>query len=268
MISKDSLRVAVVGAALALATLALAGLASPAFAGPAGLASVGTPLYPDLRSTSPTALRLRSSTVNGEVRHRIIFNTRLWNKGQGAFELDGISDTSGITSLTQRIYESPVGFRDEPIGSAIVAPLDFLTVPDVTRFELWTERAFNRAARRDFSRGQPLFVRDNITHCVADIVQMDPDAGAAVGAYEQCTTNVVGISVGWADVQEAGEFHQSVDVGTTPLPDGDYVLRAIADPYNHLFESADKADPARESQVANSGVTYFRIIAGQLAGIS
>ena len=42
--------------------------------------------------------------------------------------------------------------------------------------------------------------------------------------------------------------------GAERPPDGEYVLRIVADPNNHIFESEGKTDPARESQEANEYV--------------
>ena len=230
-------------------------------------ATAGTPRYPDLRMPSPTDLHLLTAAVNGVQHHRLHFTTRPWNAGAGPFEVHRDPEPSGIAALTQRIYEDPAGFRDERVGSAIFAPTDFVfSLPHIARYELWTERAFARAASRGFTRGAPIAYRDGVTHCVADSQQLDPDA-TPVAVYAQCNKFVIGISPGWADVEGWPEDFQSVDVGTAPLPDGDYVVRAIVDPENLLFESDGKADPSREGWVANSGITYFRIVGGQLAGV-
>jgi hypothetical protein len=52
---------------------------------------------------------------------------------------------------------------------------------------------------------------------------------------------------------------QWVDVGQTPLPDGDYVLRLVADPLNLIYESSDRADSGRESATVNEAVTAFTV---------
>ena len=71
-----------------------------------------------------------------------------------------------------------------------------------------------------------------------------------------------GLSAGWVDQYSYRIPQQWIDLGSEPLPDGDYVLRVVADPLNQLVESPDKADPARESPAANEGVTFFSVQAG------
>ena len=71
-----------------------------------------------------------------------------------------------------------------------------------------------------------------------------------------------GLSVGWVDDYPFYLPEQWIDLGQTPLADGDYVLRVVADPMNQFLESPDKADPARESPAANEGVTFFSLQQG------
>jgi hypothetical protein len=249
-----------VGLLCLAAALAIMAVALPASAS-------AQPLYPDLRMTSPTNLHLLVRTVDGAAQHQLRFTTRPWNAGAGPFELHRQPDTSGIAALRQRVYEDPAGFHDETIGSAIFDPLDFIFfVPHIARYELWTARGFARAESRGFTRGQPLAYRDGVSHCVADREQIDTDA-SSVAVYQECNKLVLGLSVGWADVETWPDDNQAIDLGATPLPDGDYIVRVIVDPDNLLFESDGKSDPAREGWSANSGTTYFRLIDGVLAGI-
>jgi len=257
------------GRRLAAALLGMLALAILAPTAPAGAA---TPLYPDLRMPSPTDLHLTLWPVaSGAEHYQLRFETKPSNYGRGALEVDRVPTPSGIADLTQRIYEEPAGFRDEVLGSVVFAPLDTLfPVPDLARYELWTHRHFVRAQKRNFRRGQPLHVTDNIGHCIRDDEPIDPDTPhveGESGTYHFCTKLVSGISAGWRSTQSWGDDGQYIDFGLTPLPDGDYVLRAIVDPYNLLWESDGKGDPAREGEVANSGVTYFRVIDGALVGM-
>jgi hypothetical protein len=243
-------------------TVVLNALMVAVIAGSPAMAAAA-PLYPDLRMLSPTDLGLTTADVNGQEHHVIYFDTRVANLGEGAVEVQRTPTASGIADLKQRIYESPAGFRDEVLGAVAFDPMEWsFPVPDIARYEVWSQRAFARAQARSFQRGQPLFVHDSVGHCVLDWEQLDPNAVDAA-KYPLCTRLVSGISVGWAD----REFANEVDVGAAIPPDGDYVLRVIVDPTNLLFESAGKADPARESESANSAVTYFRLSGGQLAGL-
>ena len=231
---------------------------------PAG-ASAGPGLYPDLRMLGPTELHQQTRAINGVNHYLVNFTTVPWNDGEGALEVHRTPTTTGLVDITQRIYEDPAGFHDEWLWSDVFNQTSMtFRLLDIARYELWTERAFVRAQARGFTRGQPLYVRDNISHCVADATQRDPDSGPAV--YRQCTAFVQGLSVGWGDIERWFATTQSVDFGTSPPPDGDYVIRVIVDPNNRLFESPGKQDPAREGEVANSAISYFSIVNGQLAG--
>jgi len=106
-------------------------------------------------------------------------------------------------------------------------------------------------------------VSPKVSFCMLDSIPVDASP-VNVQYYKTCTPLAQGISAGWADVYDWTLPDQWIDVGTSRLPDGDYVLRNIADPNNIVFESPGKADPAKESQVANSGVSAVKILNGQL----
>jgi hypothetical protein len=255
-------RWALLSVALVAALVAALGGASTASA----TAGVTTDLYPNLRMLSPSNLHLLTWDVGGQQHQQIHFTSRIWNAGPGALEIQRVPTTSGIADLNQRIYESPAGFHDVKLGQVVFDPTDFtFPVPDIARYEVWTKRGYNRAKARGFKRGRPLAERLNISHCVADGYQFDPNS-APQGTYAICTKVLMGISVGWADVEDYFNETQSVDFGTALPPDGDYVLRVIVDPDNLIHESPGKADPARESEIANSAVSYFRLVQGHLAG--
>jgi hypothetical protein len=73
-----------------------------------------------------------------------------------------------------------------------------------------------------------------------------------------------GLSVGWGDTYVWSLPEQWVDLGTSPLADGSYVLRSIADPLNRLHESANRADHSRESVQANEATTAFSVVGGHI----
>jgi hypothetical protein len=242
----------------------------------AASAAAGTPLYPDLQMRSPSEVHLDpwDPTGNSPDHHFLLFATDLTNAGQGALEIHRIPTASGIADLIQRIYESPVGFRDERIGAVAMDPTNTsdvfsFPVPDIARYELWTESAYRRAAARKFSRGRPLFSRD-VSYCLVNWEPVDttlPSTSETWPPYATCYPTMTGLSAGWRHHQSYFDADQWIDLGLQPLPDGNYVLRAIADPTNRLIESAGKADPARDGEIANSAVAYLSVVGGQLAGI-
>jgi hypothetical protein len=247
-------------------------------------AAPGTPLYPDLQAQSPSEVHLDAfdPTATNPDHHFLLFATGFTNAGTGALEVHRIPTASGIADLVQRIYESPAGFRDEHIGAVPIgtsdpsnvfgttADVSSFPVPDIARYELWTESGYRRAVARKFARGRPLFVHDNISFCLLNSEPVDttlPQTGEPGPPYAGCYPTMTGLSAGWRHHQSWFDADQWIDLGLQPLPDGNYVLRAIADPTNRLFESSGKADPAREGEIANSAVSYLSVVGGQLAGV-
>jgi hypothetical protein len=228
-------------------------------------ADLGTSVYPDLRVQGPSNPRFWQAdlTGSGQDHHYLLISTRIWNAGAGAFELDRTPQPSLISTLTQRIYEQPAGFHDEPIGSVALDGGAF-KAPDIARVEVWGATAFRRAQRRGFTRGAPLYSQYQ-SYCVADGEQVDPNATPAP-AYV-CSAVRQGISPGWRHVEDVTDTDEWIDFGTSPLPDGEYVVRAIVDPNDTYLESPGHADASREGEVPNSGYAYFRVIGGQLAGV-
>ena len=68
--------------------------------------------------------------------------------------------------------------------------------------------------------------------------------------------------MGWGDWYPRDVYGQWIDLDGSPLTDGDYVLRSVADPDNLIWESPNGADPSRESQVDNEATTPLRVSGG------
>jgi hypothetical protein len=233
----------------------------------AAVARAGTPTYPDVRTMPPSEIRLGTETLNGEVHHLVRFTNKVANAGEGPLELHGTPHfpLDGMFDASQWVYEQPAGVTVEPVGVFMFHPEHgHFHLDDFARYELWSRRDFERAEAKGFRRGQPLYVSPKVSFCLFDYEHVDPSKGPPVPVYRDCTPLNEGLSVGWADVYRWGLNDQWVDVGTAPLPDGDYVIRSIADPSNILYESPGKADPARESATANSAVAYVSIVGGAL----
>lgn len=234
--------------------------------------STGAPLYPDLRALPPSDLRLSQISIDGEMHHVVRFSTLFANLGQGAFEVHGAPEVppDGTADATQRIYEFPAGFRDEPMGTIAYHPdHGHFHIDDFGRYELWTGRAFNRALGRGFERGVPLAVSDKVSFCMFDSERVDQSLTVSpIAVYRTCGPFMEGLSVGWADEYNWTLAGQWLDVGTEPLRDGDYVVRNIVDPTNRMWESDGKADPSRESTTANHAYTAFSIVGGMMRATS
>jgi hypothetical protein len=259
-LAKLKARVWVLGVAVA----ALALLASPAAS---SSATVGAPMYPDLRMLPPSGLTLVKYPINGVWHYALGFDAVTANVGPGPLEVDQVPQAtplSGLADLKQRVYEDPAGFTDIKLGAVAFSPTNYFEIPDAARYELWTRSAFIRAQAHQFTRGKPLLVKNDIRYCIHDGQQIDANIidSKHPPRYTSCSSLVQGISPGWGDVQGYWEPNQQFDFGTTPVPDGRYVIRAIVDPDNLLWESPGKADPARESQIANQGVASLDLVNG------
>lgn len=237
-----------------------------AMAAPSALAQ--GPKYPDLRSLVPSNVHLGTALVGSENHYVVRFTNVIANAGDGPFELHGAPHfpLDGQFDASQWIYHDPAGLSIEPVGSfAFHANHQHFHFDGFARYELWTKREFERAQSRNFASGAPMAVSPKVSFCILDIRRTDPSKGPPRQVYRTCTPAMEGLSPGWGDVYDWTLPDQWVDVGRTPLPDGDYVIRTIADPDNIVFESNGKADPDRESHVANSAVRYISIVNGQLA---
>jgi lysyl oxidase len=236
---------------------------------PAGAsAQVTTPLYPDVRALPPEDVRLGRETINFDRHYVIRFSTIMYNAGPGQLELHGTpaSSLNANFDATQWIYEDPAGVQVQHTGAIFMfhQAHNHFHFDGYGRYELWTKRAFERAQANGFTSGGPVFVSPKVSFCMIDSREVDTETSQQ-SRYNTCTPAMQGVSAGWADIYGWSLPDQWIDVGLAPLPDGEYVLRNIVDPFNVIFESEGRADPAKESEVANSGVTPVRILNGQLA---
>lgn len=102
------------------------------------------------------------------------------------------------------------------------------------------------------------------TFCIRETNFIQHLPGAPVTpVHTQCGQEIQGLAVGWGDSYRYDLPEQWIDVGTSVLPDGDYVIRSVVDPNNLLKESSDN-NSAREGDVANEGITYFSVAGGQI----
>ncbi len=243
------------------AVLSVTAALSPATAGAA-------PGYPDLRTLPPEDIHLETTHVRGENHYVVRFTNTVWNAGEGPFELHGTPHfpPDGLFDAAQWIYDNDGGAPlMKQVGTfAYHASHSHFHFDGFARYELWKRRDYDRAAP-SFTTGRPLFTSPKVSFCVMDITHVEPSMGPSDQVYATCTPALEGLSRGWGDVYDWWLADQWVDVGQKPLPDGNYVIRSIADADNIVHESTDKADTGRESQVANSAATYISIVNGRLA---
>jgi hypothetical protein len=220
-------------------------------------------LYPDLRVIAANDLIPGIENVGGVARFVVRFTTTIWNAGEGPLELRGDS-SDGTARVFQRVYDTSGGVVEFLSGNFTYHEgHNHWHFENFARYELWTRGAYERWLASGRTEGQPEWLSSKTTgqgesFCVRDSRPMSGQP-AAPFRYADCGTDIQGISVHWTDMYTRDLPDQWVDVGQTPLPDGDYVLRLVADPLNLIYESSDRADSGRESATANEAVTAFTV---------
>jgi hypothetical protein len=236
---------------------------------PAGQeAAQGQPglLFPDLRTVAADDPVLDFEMVGGRPRYLIRFSTTVWNAGEGPLELRGDLGVDP-TVVYQRVFDRGGGVTEYPTGTFSFQPSHgHWHFENFARYELWTQDAYEQWLASGRTVGEPGWLGSKTTglgegFCLRDSRPFTGRSGTPL-RYASCETDTQGISVGWSDVYSRDLPDQWVDVGEDPLPDGNYALRLITDPFNLIYESPDRADPARESAEANEAVTRFNLAQG------
>ncbi len=251
-------------AAVAFAVLACALMPAPARA--------ATTLYPDLKTVPPSDLRFDSGTLEsgGEIHYVLRFSNTVWNGGQGPFEIHGTPGVKNST-VSQRIFDDAGGFSDVAVSTDLAyhPGHGHFHLQDFAEYELWTKADFDAWTASGRKAGQAKHFGTKTSFCIMDTRRLETLPGTPSSrVYSQCGSTVQGLSVGWGDTYRWSLPEQWVDLGVSPLPDGSYVLRSIADPLNKLYESPKGSDATRESAQANEATTTFTVQRGRIRAIS
>jgi hypothetical protein len=253
----------IIAAAAVLASVTMAAVAALASAPDARAATL---LYPDLRTLPPSELRLeRVVFPDGVTRNLLRFSNTVWNAGQGPMELRGSLTSNG--TVTQTVYDDAAAAATFPVGENFTFHVahNHWHFDDFAEHQLWTKSSYDAWVASGRSVGQAQRVGAKSTFCLMDTARVQPLPGSPSAAtYAACGQELQGISVGWGDTYRYYLADQWIDLGASTLADGAYVLRTVADPKNRLYESAARSDSARESQVANEGITSFTVQRGRL----
>lgn len=216
-------------------------------------------LYPDLRTLPARDLRFDTETIDGSVHIVLRFSNTVGNFGQGPLELiagANVSDTQKV--VIQRIYDDAGGYIDEPAGHLVWhAEHGHWHLENFARYELWTSLNGVPQAPTD-KKGQ------KASFCVIDTTRLKNVAGGPKQpVYTTCGwVRPQGLSVGWGDTYPYYLYEQWIDLGTTPLADGEYAIRSIADPGNRLNEGGTISGVDRENN--NEAWTFFRVQNGRI----
>lgn len=217
-------------------------------------------LYPDLETLAPVALEFDQVEVEDELHWVLRFTNRILNAGEGPAEVRG--EEAGDAEVVQRIYSTEGSYVDRIAGTVIFHPThDHWHFDSLMAFELWERDAFERWIESGRTEGEPGWRQAKLSSCLLDSGFGEDLPGAPGGPiYDlQCLPDIQGISVGWIDIYDWLLPDQWVTLDTTPLPDGDYVLRTVADPDNRLHESPGGLDPSRESEEANEYIQFLTV---------
>ena len=225
-------------------------------------------LYPNLKTLKPSHLRFDTETINGTTHQVLRFTNTVHNAGQGPLELIGKTiTTSGQrkTRVYQRLY-SVTGTREKTnaVGTFVYHPShDHMHFGNFAEYQLWTRAEFAAWLRSGRTEGSPRradLLSSKVTFCVMDYRRVHLKPGSPrYAVYDQCGRHLQGLSVGWGDTYKYSLPEQWIDLGTTPLASGRYVLRSVADPLNRIYESEHRRDSAREARNVNAAVTYFTV---------
>jgi hypothetical protein len=262
-------RIALLPLALALALAAM-----PA------VAVAGVPQYPDLRTLPPRDLRFDRTDVSiagtGDFRNVVRFSNTVTNQGEGKLLLRGTFGANTTSApAVQHIYDSSgADVEQHTVGSYTWhAAHQHYHFTDWGRYELWTRSGYDAwlAAGRPTTMA-PDVAGSKTTSCVMDeefirTLPGTPWPGVFPGSgcgLDSSNVMTQGLSVGWGDTYDYYRQEQWIDLGQGTLADGAYVLRSVTDPFDHIYESAGKADLTRESPVANEAVTNFTVAGGAL----
>jgi hypothetical protein len=220
--------------------------------------------YPDLLDIIPTG----QVSIAGTGGNRMFQYTHdTLNGGSGPLEILPIYSTNSGNYLGyQHIYSFQNGgwtlVQTIPVAGAFV----FDSAHGHFHFPFAAYGLY--AANADGSIGAPVAMSSKTGFCIDDSFIYDstlPNAGA-FGNWGACSdpTSIRGLSIGAVDEYDQTDEGQAISIAG--LPDGNYWLRAIVDPFNYLAES-DESNNEMDTEVAikGSSVTVLQSVRPVLA---
>lgn len=248
----------------------------------AGSASAAQQLFPDLKTLPPRSFHLSRADVaydgGGPVDYVLRFSNTVWNAGAGALELHGhIDPQTQRGAAFQRVFDTDGGYVDYPVGS------DFyyhqvhhhFHLDGWGRYELWKRADYEAWIAGGRATAVTAIKGSKISSCALDdefVAELPGSPAYGRFPFSGCSPDshgdlAEGLAPGWGDTYDYTRFDQWIDVGSNPLPDGDYVVRSVMDPLNKIYESADRAGAAQEGQADNEGITPLSVRDGKLVDV-
>jgi hypothetical protein len=221
--------------------------------------------YPDLKTLPPKDLRYGYAIIDGSTHTVLRFSNTAWNTGEGRLEMRGETVSDSRTKVYQRIYDNAGSFTEVLVGDFVFhVGHNHWHFEGFADYELWTRAEYDQWIASGRNNGQAQRRGTKTTFCIMDNVKVQNLPGSPSAAqYTQCGQTLQGMSVGWGDIYVYSLADQWIDLGTSTLPDGNYVLRSVVDPKNIIVESGNN-DESRESTLANEAVTFFSVRRGKI----
>jgi hypothetical protein len=182
---------------------------------------------------------INTTLIDNKVLYR--FHGALPNIGNGPLEIREVTHPNNTQDVYQRIHDSVSGITEVLIGSfpnAASQPPRHLWLPGIAQYNLRTVTAGNGV-------GPIVSSHDKTSMAVVDSLDYDTTLPGAPQdeVYDNVADNILGISIGWADVYPTQLPGQWVEA--TGLDAGQYWLEVIADPYNRIQESDETNNTTR-----------------------
>lgn len=203
-----------------------------------------TPLLPDLIAWESAPLgymhlgTFDTTTKPGRALYR--FTAAIPNIGDGPFEVFEVTHPNDTQDVYQNIYDSQGGVTQTLMGSFPDADPAFghLYLVGLAQYNLREVLAGNGV-------GDIVSSHDKTSFGLVDSVGYDTGlpGSPATRVYNSANINPLGVSVGWADLYSYQLPGQWVDA--TGLPDGQYWLEVVIDPYNLVQETDDSNNTTR-----------------------
>ena len=203
-----------------------------------------TPLLPDLIAWDAPARQFMyggffdTNLIPGRAIYR--FSAVIPNIGDGPFEIFETTHPNNTQDIYQNVHDDLGGVTQTLIASFPDADPAFghLFFVGLAQYNL-------REVLPGNGVGPIVSSHDKTSFGLVDSLAYDtnlPNAPAS-GVYNSANSNPLGISIGWADYYHYALPGQWVDA--TGLPDGQYWLEVVIDPYNVVQESDDSNNTTR-----------------------
>lgn len=215
--------------------------------------------YPDLSDIIPPG----QISIAGSGTNRMFQYTHdTFNGGSGPLEIQPVyNSASGNYQGYQHIYFYQSGtwtlVKTIPVAGAFV----FDSAHGHFHFPFASYGLY--AANTNGTIGAPVALSTKTGFCIADSFIYDPtlpNAGA-FGNWGSCNdpTSVRGLSIGAVDEYDQTDEGQAIAIGN--LPDGQYWLRSMVDPYDYLAESNETNNETDvEVAIAGSSVQVLQVV--------